>query len=93
MDLPADLTLVDLLVVAVVVLAFAGALRRGGGVLAGAGAAVAALVVAWVAVAATATWGPGPTDRVARDTALLDVAPVPARAQREAEDLVDSASR
>lgn len=92
MDLPADLTLVDLVVAAVVVLSFAAALRRGGGVLAGAGAAIGTLVVAWVLVAATATWGPGPSDRVARDSALLDVAPVPARAQREADDLVDSAA-
>ncbi|GAA1919647.1 hypothetical protein GCM10009737_21510 [Nocardioides lentus] len=89
----ADLTLVDLVVLGVVVLAFAAALRRGGGLLAGVGAAIGTLVVAWVAVAATATWGPAVAERAVRHTALLEVAPVPHRALRDAERLVGDAVR
>jgi len=93
MDFLAGLTLVDLVVLGVVALAFAAALRRGGGLLAGVGAALGALLVAWVAVAATATWGPSVAERAVRHTALLEVAPVPHRAVRDAERLLGDAVR
>ena len=89
-DLP-SWTLVDLLVAVVLAAAVAGAVRRGGGLLAGLATLVTTGIVAWLVVSALATWGPAPVASAARHSGLLEAVPAPARAFDQVDRLVHDA--
>ncbi len=82
------LTLTDLVVLVVLVLAVTGALRRGRGLLGAAASLVVTALVAWLAVSALATWGPARVQDDVRRSTLLAVAPAPTHALHEAGRLV-----
>ena len=82
---------VDLVVAVVVVLAAAGAVRRGRGLLGALASVVATGLVAWLVVGAVATLGGGPVAAAARGSALLAVAPAPTHALLQADRLVHEA--
>lgn len=82
---------VDLVVAVVVVLAAAGAVRRGRGLLGALATVVTTGLVAWLVVGALATFATGPVASAARGSALLGVAPAPTRALLQADRLIHGA--
>ena len=84
-------SVVDLVVAVVVVLAAAGAVRRGRGLLAALATVVTTGLVAWLVVGALATFATGPVASAARGSALLGVAPAPTHALLQADRLLHGA--
>jgi len=85
--IPGHLTLVDVIVVLLVVGAFAGALRRRRGLLAAVGSSLAAALVCWVAAAAVVAWAPSPWPHAVTASALAGQVPLPVTAVQQAGQL------
>ncbi|GAA0974379.1 hypothetical protein ENKNEFLB_02316 [Nocardioides aquaticus] len=78
-DLP-SLGLVDLVVLALVVVAAVGALRAGRGLLPVLGASLGTVALAWVAAVALTAWGPPPLAGEVQRSAFARALPMPVAA-------------
>lgn len=87
-DLP-SLGLVDLVVLALVVVAAVGALRAGRGLLPVLGAGLGTVALAWVAVVALTAWGPPPLAGEVQRSVFARALPMPATALDDLGRLTD----